>query len=727
MTSSSAYASIVAMLQTDPHGALTALDGLAGPDRDTREAWDLRARALWLLGRQHEAYGDPGTAITCWEQALQCNDASLDGELSVAIQELCHRTGAALAQAGRPAEALQIVDRGLALIQSERLAALRRQLEPPPPVSRTVPAPQRPAAAAPPPHASSSARSARGAGALESAQRVSRRVAFNDLPAESRQRFVDCAQRRATPAPLHIEPTGGVTGPVLGLLLAAGVLASFAASGFAQAGGSSYDSAGWLVGYALLTFAVLAAILAIVHARIVRWTLPYTAGTYLFPADIVIADRDGSLVVLPLRELQSLKCVHHSTNGGYTHSLCHFQFSHELHSCRFGSQAAAEAALQQLSQAERTQAAAAQMGDVETLAALDPLAALPGRAAAAAPAVRAMPAWLRWRFAIAAAAGLVLAVPLWAGRNVLSDYSLFSETEVLGTEAAYRQYVVQGWLFKARAQERLPRVAFAEARRKGTVTALRAVLRNYPGSPVDADVRAEIRAAYEKSRARFRAQAANADPVMVAFLERLVDYMVAKDLSTVSVRFRSPNPAALAKEDQRLSARAASSFRSMAPIAPHFEEKTARQRESAIVNRLDKAFAAIFPADVLALKMGQRLPAAGMVANDVPAILIDYAVVPSGVIYESSSNPLSKLFVGIKVAFKVSMRVPDTARSFDFAMDVAPPEHFTVNYDTLTTFSGPPDERVYAVMAERAFDQLSTKLQRAFFPAADKAAPAARK
>src|SRR6185503_11008343 len=106
------------MLQTDPHGALSALDRLAAPVRDTREAWDLRARALLLLGRQHEAYGDPDTAMTCWEQALQCNAVSLDGELSVAIQDLCHRTGTTLAQAGRQAEAVRLVDRGLALIQS---------------------------------------------------------------------------------------------------------------------------------------------------------------------------------------------------------------------------------------------------------------------------------------------------------------------------------------------------------------------------------------------------------------------------------------------------------------------------------------------------------------------------------------------------------------------------------------------------------------------------------
>jgi hypothetical protein len=559
---------------------------------------------------------------------------------------------------------------------------------------------------------------------------VSRRVAFNDLPPESRKRFVDCANRRAAPAPLNLEPLGGMARPVLGFLLSAGALFLFAGSGFAQVGGSSYDEAGWLVVYVMLMFGALAGVLGIVRARIVRSNLPYAPGTYLFPADIVVADRQGALLVLPLREIESFKCVHHSTNGRYTHSLLHFQFSHELHSVRVGSQASAEAALQQLSQAERTQSAAAQAGDLETIASLDPLAALPVRSAAPTPAVRPEPAWLRWRLALAAAAALVLSVPLWAARNAASDYLLFQETERQGTEAAYRQYVAQGWLFKARAQERLPHLAFAEAKRKGTVTALRAVLQNYPRSPVDADVRQEIRAAYEKSRAKFRAQAANADPVMISFMEQLIDYMAANDLSAVNVRFRSPNPAALATADRQLSARAAASFRSMAPIAPHFEDQTAQRRETAIVDQLSKAFAGIFPADVLALKQGPRLPAAGTVPNDAPAILIDYDVVPSGMIYESSKAVLSKLFVGIKVTFKVSMRVPSTPRSFDFGMEVAPPQHFTVNYQSsssaLAALESPPEDRVYAVMAERAFDQLSTKLRNAFFPAAGTARPPGR-
>src|SRR5712691_6373443 len=105
MGSARVSAPIAAMLNSNPHGALQALDQLAGPDRDSREAWDLRGRALFMLGRQHEAYGDAHTALTCWDQALRCNDASIVGQVAGAIEELCHREAWALAQAGRTPEA----------------------------------------------------------------------------------------------------------------------------------------------------------------------------------------------------------------------------------------------------------------------------------------------------------------------------------------------------------------------------------------------------------------------------------------------------------------------------------------------------------------------------------------------------------------------------------------------------------------------------------------------
>ncbi len=697
------YGPIRRLLESDPYGALSALDRLPGADGQTPEAWALRASALHLLGGQHAAGGAAANALTCWEQAMGCGDAGVQAQVRYEAEDLCFRTASAWAASGHTGEALALVRRGLALVASPRLANLQAGLNTPPPRA----APSLPEAAT-------------GAEV--------RSVAFNTLPAPARRRFAACAAGREAPAPLYFEPVPGTTGPVVALVFGGLFLLAFAGTGFAEPAGSSYDAPWTLAVYAAALFACLAALFNVVARRWTASALPWRPGTYLFPNALVVAEAAGTLRLFPFDALDYFKCVHHSTNGRYTHSALRFTFTdggwREL---RVSPLARAEALLRQLGDAQRQRAEVARAGDLTALAALDPLAAGSGADVAPAPLVPADPAWRRWRAAIAAAAALLLAAPTWAARNAVSDWRLFSATESAGTEAAYRQYVSQGWLFVGQARQRLPAVAFAEAKKKGTVTALRRVLHDYPRSTVEADVRQEVHRAYEKSRAKFRAQAAMADRAMVSFMERLMDDLEARDTPTVAVRFRSPDPAALAAADERLSARARATFRPAAAIAPHFTDATSRPRESAIVDRLNQGFRAIFPADVLALSMGPRLSPGASVPPDAPVILIDYAVAPSGMIYSSRDNPLGPLFVGIRVTFRVSMRAPG-ATPFAFALDVAPPEHFTVEYTksgiTAAPFEGPPEGRVYTVMAERAFDELATKLRLAFFPASAAPGPA---
>ena len=63
-------------------------------------------------------------------------------------------------------------------------------------------------------------------------------------------------------------------------------------------------------------------------------------------------------------------------------------------------------------------------------------------------------------------------------------------------------------------------------------------------------------------------------------------------------------------------------------------------------------------------------------------------------------------------------------QSLRFKLNVAPPDHFTVNYTSSSSRfldqsflkkEGPTDAKVYEVMAARAFDELSMKLRGVFF------------
>jgi hypothetical protein len=118
--------------------------------------------------------------------------------------------------------------------------------------------------------------------------------------------------------------------------------------------------------------------------------------------------------------------------------------------------------------------------------------------------------------------------------------------------------------------------------------------------------------------------------------------------------------------------------------------------------------------DVLSLRDGARIDGASPAAVTEPTIEVAYEVRPSGSFYSLRSG--NRAFVGIVVDFSVLMRLPGSTQTFSFTTSVQPPERFSFNYDTHGgANSGPSDGRVYSVMGERAFDQLSSHMAGVFF------------
>ena len=109
--------------------------------------------------------------------------------------------------------------------------------------------------------------------------------------------------------------------------------------------------------------------------------------------------------------------------------------------------------------------------------------------------------------------------------------------------------------------------------------------------------------------------------------------------------------------------------------------------------------------------VGRIQPSHGVAACE-HALDVSYAVEPSDALYTREGD--TRGFVGIHVNFDVTMRIPNSAATYAFAISVEPPQTFTVS----TSGYGPAtDGQVYAEMAARAFDQLSTRLATAFFGA----------
>ena len=215
-----------------------------------------------------------------------------------------------------------------------------------------------------------------------------------------------------------------------------------------------------------------------------------------------------------------------------------------------------------------------------------------------------------------------------------------------------------------------------------------------------------------------------------------------------------------------------------AKASPHFDEASSRTREQTLVKLLQDAFETVFPADILTFvrdagKISTGKPKTGteMTAEEIaaeykrrttsdlvyvsyydstqtvlpvvstetlptansPAMLLKYKIDWSGTTY--SSQQTHRMFVGILSDFDVSMAIPNvplgrtcparagspnaagTVCPLAFKLTVRPPKEFDVqsssfiNKDAVSA----PDDLVYEVMAARAYDELSEKLQGAFF------------
>jgi len=170
------------------------------------------------------------------------------------------------------------------------------------------------------------------------------------------------------------------------------------------------------------------------------------------------------------------------------------------------------------------------------------------------------------------------------------------------------------------------------------------------------------------------------------------------------VVFSPPSNSTLSKADELYAEKYSSSGKIFEPITPHFDTQSLSGRESKIVDRLKSAFQTIFPTDVLSLEQSESTT-----GSKDPSIAIAYSVTPSGITFVTDDE--DRIFVGIDVGFDMTMAVPDGSSPFDFTLTVSPPKRFGFSYDE----GGNQAEAAYNAMAERAFDEFTTKLKGVFF------------
>lgn len=541
-------------------------------------------------------------------------------------------------------------------------------------------------------------------------------IQFNSLPAAVKERFVAITHGASGPQPILWQKTSAKS-KVVGLSILA-VLLSLVALFVVIVGFGDYsnglgihDAIVVIVFYLPVAFLLFYVVLTIAMRLTVGSPFPFQPGRYLFLTDFVDA-RNGTLRLVPTRLLSDLKAVHMHTNGRYTHTLITITFQGATEQFSITGQDVAQAAVNAFWEGQRQLSAAAQANDWHRVASLDPFFECrragvwqDAAGASSGPQVKAVPAFYRWRAAVAAVAAVFICPPVALARNFASDEMMFSGAKAADTERSYGGYIENGWRHVEEAKLARPVAAFREAKQKGTVSEMRRVLRSYAGSSIDADARAALHELYAKTLADFRAKAASTDPRMMPFMERLLSYMEKNDTSKVRVVFSPPSSSALSEADSYFQQQYARMGRIVEPITPYFDQQRSTARELEIVSQLNKAFSSIFPTDVLTLEHGGQ-DASG---SKDPSILIAYSVGPSGNAYGSDDG--TRIFVGIDVGFDMKMRIPEDERPFDFKLKVTPPERFGYNY-------GPGENQAaaaYNAMAQRAFDEFTSKLQAVFF------------
>ncbi|MDC3954053.1 hypothetical protein KEG38_09360 [Polyangium jinanense] len=611
-----------------------------------------------------------------------------------------------------------------------------------------------------------------------------KRVDFNALPREVRERLISCMQHQSYPYPLLSSvPSQGaaIAGwfvlALLGFIVVVGTL-------FYQYGRELQPMPVMFL-YFLGTAIVFLSILFLVRRVRLGSSLPYKPGRFLFPMDFINAE-DRLLRVVPMSTLVDFRGVHQHTNGIYNGTTLTFTFEGGItETFSIHGKERAEEVLRQLGDSQRQIREAAEARDIETLMKLDPLFEVrvkdtwavqaPRDEDMQQPAAQSIGALFAKGtiLGVSGAAAALLALPMWHMRNVASDEAMFTNAKQVDREYEWEHYVREGkrHLDEAR-DEHLPRAALREAKEKGSVTALRDFLKKYPKSVVETEARDEIHTLFTKTLGEFREQASTDDPKLLPFMEKLLGYLEKNDTARLEARFEAPSTEKLDKVDELLKSKLGGEIAgggNIVPVAPHFGEKVGVQREAEIVRSLQQGFEKVFPADVMALKQGPRIgpdgkplavqpkddrdpydrlrdaasskdPAQmraalavldardGKIGKDpdagnveAPTIEVRYEVGWAGDFFTEDKG--DRKFVGIVVDFHVVMKIPGQADKLEFDLPVQPPDHFTVDYTNpmYGIGGGPSEGRVYDVMAARAFDQLSDKMRRVFFKLGSKA------
>lgn len=345
-------------------------------------------------------------------------------------------------------------------------------------------------------------------------------IDFYRLPRAIQDGLLDAFRGELTPAPILTRP--GARPIVLGWA-AVSYTAALGLLALCVAGYGAVESALALQPKPVAgAYMLLAATSILGGIQALAWrarlkALPFGPGVFLFPAGVIDA-RDHRLRVYPLAGLLGVAAGGRSLiarfrGRSFSFPLADASRAHEL-------VRAVEAARDRM-RAQPDAAERRRLDPLEPPAVESPLAS-------PIPLSRSAPPWEQYGVFLAIAAGAVVGVGLYLGRNLLSDDRMFAEARARDDVASYKAYAGRGRRhLEEVSQVLLPRAELRLAVADGSVEAVDAFLREHPRTGIQAEVDAARRAALVAELERTRKEGTLA--ALLSFAERYPDHGLTKE------------------------------------------------------------------------------------------------------------------------------------------------------------------------------------------------------
>lgn len=349
--------------------------------------------------------------------------------------------------------------------------------------------------------------------------------------------------------------------------------------------------------------------------------------------------------------------------------------------------------------------------------------------------LRTLPAWARPvpGVVIALVLGAALGSALWKTRNVLSERRLYTAVKARGDVEGYRAYLARGGPRTEVSDVLLPQAELKVAARAGTVEALEAYVASHPGSKIQGQVDAALRAAvgaelaaarasgsvtalreFERKRAHYSfivpaleaarvalyrkyldGFAQGRDPKVVSLYERLLGHSKAHG-PDMALQFVRKRPESVERADDQVRRSAYFMGNDSVP-SQYFEGQYAERREAECAPRLIALVTEGLPQDVLRMQVAPPVTSGDPPAPSVPTLFVEYAPEMSG--GYMSPKPRG-VFVGVGMMFRVSFQIPGDTQPLEFKFSV----WRTPNPQILKA-EGAKVADVYEKMASDGFDK----------------------